>query len=182
MITKDDFTKLIAGYNGNIELNTTTKAKMNKGGRGGVEPNPFYDRDVRRVKTSTYEVGANYLEKINEALIAEGKKPVTQEEFSNKLPWGEYEIKDKVIAHNGARYLRCYPVKDADTFEEITVDGAPATKEDLDVIMPYTSEKKGSKKQEEAGISEEHRVQPLLFSFDSIICATINGTVYELEH
>lgn len=182
MTTKDNFVKLIAGYNGNIELNTNTKLKMNKGGRGGVEPNPFYDKDVRKVKTSTYEIGANYLDKINEALVAEGKSPATQEEFSNKLPWGEYEVKDKVVSYNGARYLRCYPVKDADTTEEITIDGVTATEEELKVIMSYVTEKKSSKKQEDAGISEANRVQPLLFNFDNIVYAEFGGVKYEIEH
>ena len=70
MITQDEFVQLLSKYSGNIDLSTSTKLKMNKGGRGGVDPNPFYEKDVRKVKISTYEVGANYCEKINEALKA----------------------------------------------------------------------------------------------------------------
>lgn len=181
MITQDEFVQLLTKYSGNIDLSTSTKLKMNKGGRGGVAPNPFYDKDVRKVKISTYEVGANYREKISEALKADGQSMENREKFTDALPWGEYEIQDKVVAHNGKRYLRCYPVKDAETSEEILVDGEVPSEEDLKTIMSYVPEKSGSKKQEEAGITEEHRVQPLLFAFDNITCAVFNGTRYDIE-
>lgn len=181
MITQDEFVQLLTKYSGNIDLSTSTKLKMNKGGRGGVAPNPFYDKDVRKVKSSTYEVGANYREKINEALKADGQPMEKRENFTDTLPWGEYEIQDKVVAYNGKRYLRCYPVKDAETSEEILVDGEVPSEEDLKTIMSYVPEKSGSKKQEEAGITEEHRVQPLLFAFDNITCAVFNGTRYDIE-
>lgn len=182
MITKEQFVKVLDAFTGDtIELSTSTKLKMNKGGRGGVEPNPYYDKDVRRQKTSKYLFGKNYLDMINESLAAEGKPAVTEEEFGNKLPWGEYEVKDKVIAYNGARYIRCYPIKDQEDNEVITIDGVPATKEELEVINKYVPEKKASKKQEDAGITEENRVTPLLFSFDNINYAIVGGTTYEVE-
>ena len=146
MITQDEFVQLLTKYSGNIDLSTSTKLKMNKGGRGGVAPNPFYEKDVRKVKISTYEVGANYREKIDEALKADGQSMEKRENFTDTLPWGEYEIQDKVVAYNGKRYLRCYPVKDAETSEEILVDGEVPSEEDLKTIMSYVPEKSGSKK------------------------------------
>jgi hypothetical protein len=181
MITQDEFVQLLTKYSGVIDLSTSTKLKMNKGGRGGVAPNPFYDKDVRKVKTSTYEVGANYREKISEALVAEGLSQEKRDEFGDTLPWGEYEVKDKVVAYNGKRYLRCYPIKDAEAFEEILVDGEVPSEEDLKTIMSYVPERSGSKKQEDAGITEENRVRPLLFAFDNITCAVFNGTRYDFE-
>ncbi|MBQ4227104.1 MAG: hypothetical protein II697_02780, partial [Clostridia bacterium] len=170
------------GFKGDtIELSTSTKLKMNKGGRGGVELNPYYDRDVRKEKTSKYLFGKNYLDMINESLAAEGKPAATEGEFGNKLPWGEYEVKDKVVAYNGARYIRCYPIKDQEGDEVITIDGVPATKEELEVINKYVPENKPSKKQENAGITESNRVMPMLFSFDNINFAVIDGTRYEVE-
>lgn len=182
MISKDQFVQVLDGFKGDtIELSTSTKLKMNKGGRGGVEPNPYYDRDVRKEKTTNYLFGKNYLDMINESLAAEGKPAATEGEFSNKLPWGEYEVKDKVVAYNGARYICCYPIKDQEGDKVITIDGVPATKEELEVINKYVPEKKPSKKQENAGITEGNRVMPMLFSFDNINFAVIDGTRYEVE-
>lgn len=185
--THDELVKMVTDYDGNITLSTSTPLKMNKGGRGGVEPNPFYGKDVRKVKTSLYEIGASYIDKINESLAAEGKPAASESEFTDKLPWGDYEVKDKVVAYNGKRYLRCYPVKDAESFEEITVDGEFPSPEDLETIMSYVGEKKSSKKQEEAGITEENRVRPLLFSFDNITEITFenifdNVNSFEILH
>lgn len=180
-MTQDEFVKLLSTYNGNIELSTSIKLKMNKGGRGNVAPNPFYDKDVRKVKTATYEIGANYRKKIAEALVAEGLSAEKSNDFGDTLPWGEYEIKDKVINYNGKRYLRCYPVKDSKSVEEIFIDNNIPSPEDLKIITSYIPSKSSSKKQEDAGITEEHKVIPLLFAFDNIIYAIIDGKKYDIE-
>lgn len=180
-ITQDEFVSLLTKYSGSMLLDTSTELKMNKGGKGGIEPNPFYGRDVRREKVSVYEVGVSYREKISEALLAEGETQEKRDEFGAALPWGEYEVRDKVVAHNGKRYLRCYPVKGAETMEKILVDGSDAAPEELETIMSYAQKKGGSRKQEAAGISEENRVRPLLFAFDNIIYAVFGGKKYEIE-
>ena len=179
-ISKDDFIEILAGFQGEIELDTSTKVRMNKGGRNGVELNPYIEKDVRKDKEGKYIFGRKYLDKINEALKIEGREAVN-EDFLDKLPWGEYKIKDKVVSYNDAMYLRCYPIKDYAYKETINIDGVPATEDDLDVISKYIPEKKMSKKQEEVGITEENRVIPLLFNFDNINYAIIAGTKYILQ-
>ena len=180
MITQDEFVQLLEKYSGVMEVSTSTKLKMNKGGRGGVELNPFYEKDVRREKSAIYEVGPSYREKISEALKADGQSMEKRDEFGDKLPWGEYEVKDKVVAYNGKRYLRCYPTNDPSATETILVDGRPAEAEELEVINSYVPERSSSKKQEAAGITEEHRVTPLLFAFDNISYVVFNGTKYDI--
>lgn len=179
--SKDQLMHLLDEYQGDIiELCTDTPVKMSKGGRKDIPLNPYYEKDVRKVKTTRYEFGKSYTDKINEALAAEGRPAVPENHFTDKLPWGNYEIKNKVVRYKDTRYLRCYLIKDEDVDEQILVDGEPATEEQLKEMEPYLPPKKESRKQSDAGISAEHSVSPLLFSFDNIRYIVLDGTRYDL--
>lgn len=156
-----------------VRIQTATTPKMKKGGTKGVEPNPYYDRDVKKCKLSNYLFGKNYVQSINEALAKEGKAPVNPDEFSDKLPWGEYEVQDRVVSYNGARYMRCYQAEDADAETVYFIDGDQPTEEEFDKLKPYLPTDSGSKKQEGVGLSKENQVRPLLFKFENIMTITV---------
>ena len=180
--------KVISSYDNLVELLktlpvcelivlTATEPKMKKGGTKGVEPNPFINSSVRKCKFANYLFGKNYVQMINENLVKEGKAPVNPDEFGEKLPWGEYEVLNKVITYNGTRYMRCYmPEKqDAETF--YLIDGEEPSEEDFKKLEPYLpAESSGSKKQEGVGLEKENQVRPLLFKFDNIMSIRVVGT------
>jgi hypothetical protein len=179
-MNEQEILRVLVLFEGVIEMGTSTPLKMNKGGRNGVEPNPFTDRDVRKVKSGKYNFGKNYISMINESLAKQGKPAVTSEEYKlEALPWSEYEFQDKVIVYNGKRYLRCYPIKDEEIEETITIDGVPATQDELDIIKKYVPEKKMSKKQEEVGVTEENRIMPLAIAFENINYISLR---FDIEH
>lgn len=156
---------------------TATEPKMKKGGTKGVDPNPFIDSSVRKCKFANYLFGKNYVQMINENLVKEGKEPVNPDEFGEKLPWGEYEVPNKVVTYNGTRYMRCYmPEKqDAETF--YLIDGEEPSEDDFKKLEPYLpAESGGSKKQEGVGLEKENQVRPLLFKFDNILSIRVQGT------
>ena len=180
--------KVISSYDNLVELLktlpvcelivlTATEPKMKKGGTKGVDPNPFINSSVRKCKFANYLFGKKYVQMINENLVKEGKAPVNPDEFGEKLPWGEYEVPNKVITYNGTRYMRCYmPEKqDAETF--YLIDGEEPNEEDFKKLEPYLpAESSGSKKQEGVGLEKENQVRPLLFKFDNIMSIRVVGT------
>lgn len=180
--------KVISSYDNLVELLktlpvcelivlTATEPKMKKGGTKGVDPNPFINSSVRKCKFANYLFGKNYVQMINENLVKEGKAPVNPDEFGEKLPWGEYEVPNKVITYNGTRYMRCYmPEKqDAETF--YLIDGEEPSEEDFKRLESYLpAESSGSKKQEGVGLEKENQVRPLLFKFDNIMSIRVVGT------
>lgn len=180
-VTKEQFVEVLKNFQGDtIELLTLGKPTMRKGGTKGTEPNPYYDRDVRKRKHSKYAFGKNYLTEINEALKKEGKEPVDSS-FTDNLPWGEYKVKNKVITYNGELYLRCYPTDDPNATTEILIDNVPATKDELAVLEKYLPKPAPiSKKQLTAGISAPNSVRPLMFNFGTIESAVIDNVTYEI--
>lgn len=180
-VTYDEFVKVLqTAPAGIITLSTITEPKMKKGGTKGTEPNPYYDNEVRKHKRAQYQFGKNYVEAINENLAKEGKAPVNPDNF-DKLPWGEFEIVDRVIKHNDSRYLRCYQDDNSVSVVSYTLDGKNMTPEEYEKLKPYLpTDSSISKKQEDAGLSAENQVRPLLFKFDNIEEAEIDGITYTI--
>ena len=180
--------KIISSYDNLVELLktlsvcelvvlTATEPKMKKGGTRGVEPNPFIDSSVRKCKFANYLFGKNYVQAINENLVKEGKAPVDPNEFGEKLPWGEYEVQDKVVTYNGTRYMRCYMPEKQDSETFYLINGEEPSEEDFKKLELYLpTESNGSKKQEDAGLEKEKQVRPLLFKFDNILSIRVQDT------
>lgn len=183
VVTENEFVEILRDTPaGTIVLSTITEPKMKKGGTKGTELNPYYDREVRKHKRSQYLFGKNYIDSINEGLIKEGKDTVTAEEFGDKLPWGEYEIQDRVVTYNGSRYIRCYLHEDSQEFIVYKLDGVDMTDDEYKKLEPYIPvNTSSSKKQESFGLSKANHVRPLLFKFDNIESIEIDGVTYELK-
>ena len=92
---------LLAGLNGAtiVTITTRTEAKMNKRG------NPLAGHKVEKLTVVNCQFGYNYENAVNNRLekIGAGTKFKTE-----TLPWGVWEITNKVILHNGERYARFY--------------------------------------------------------------------------
>lgn len=93
--------------------------------------------------------GASYENAVNNQLIREGKE---DNFIAESLPWGEWEIPNKIIKHKDQYYLRYYIDMNANYKNSEKVyhyeDGTELTDEELLVLFnEYKSEKKESEHQ-----------------------------------
>lgn len=166
--TEEIIKEAIAAGTGKVYLHTETKVEMNK------KENPLYGLNVTRRTRGEYDFNKSYEASVNEALLAEGKSG----EFKAKsLPWGHwYEgAENKIIEHTNAAgdtnyYLRYYMNNDYEVEGEFFVDGNPATAEQIELIEKFSKKKSGgSKLQQEAGVTQEKEVRPLLVNLNNVI-------------
>lgn len=97
---------------------------------------------------------------------------------ADSLPWGVWELPNKVITHKGARYLRYYTYT-APTSTAYMVNGTPATPAEIVVIKQYEYAKSsGSAKQSAQGLADSEQVTPKVVTFGNIKSFKVNGDVY----
>ena len=89
------------------------------------------------------------------------------EDEKTAMPWGEWFVANKIIAHKGKFYLRYYDYNNNVLNKAYFVDGMPATDEQLAIIKEY--EKASNKPSNTQGLSEEHEVKPLVVAEENII-------------
>lgn len=94
--------------------------------------------NVTKTVLTTVQVGVNYenRECVQEAR-ANGEAPAK----NAGLPWGEWENFPHTITHKGQRYVRLYPVKDAEGKPRACktvyrINGVRATKAQVEAICP----------------------------------------------
>jgi hypothetical protein len=162
-----------------VEVQTYSVAKMNKRG------NSLKDERVMRLQTIEYAYGKSYEQRVNEALVEDGKEGSFE---SKPLPWGKWVegAEGSVISHtkNGEDklYLRCYLKKDAVPTVEYYVNGNPATDDEIAIIKEFTpSRTKDSSTQAKAGLEQEKQVVVNAVDFDNIITITVEGVTYEVN-
>ena len=107
--------------------------KMNKGGRGGVAPNPLLGRVTRDHRVTVTVAGPETYSNVLEART--GEAPV------GKSPWFRW-VKDGLVAHKetGELYLAAVPTSSKRKIAYL-VDGREATTEELETIKAYTPQK-----------------------------------------
>lgn len=183
-INKEQLANILA----NIEpcsLTITMQGEVNM----NKKDNPFFERQgrsfvpvnkVTSITSATYDFGYNYADKVNESL---SKSPETADKSfeSNKLPWGEWFVVDRLIKHNEKMYVRVYPDKTSTTYTEYFVDGVPATTEQINTIKNNKVNSGGSAKQTSIGIATENLVIPNNICFDKISEIIINGISYKIS-
>ena len=128
------------------------------------------------------ENGAGYEGRVNNAIGTKGDGTSEKGDFEvGKLPYGVWDIFDKVIMHQGGWQLRTYPTKNG--FKEISLvyldcDGEVITPVLWDVfVKEFMAEKKESAKQAEFGLAAEDQIYPRNFKFDSIQELHIGGVI-----
>ena len=174
---------LVANTNAtNIVMFVQSEVKMNK------TNNPFYHKEgrawvadevVEKLVQQRYMFGIDYQTRVNSALVVEGEAPTFK---ADKLPWGEWEIANKVIRHNGKYYLRTYVDRvHPDTISSVFfVDGNFATPDEIATIKEFTPTKSGSARQANEGLAEDKQVIPNNVDFDKIISIEIEGVTYNV--
>jgi hypothetical protein len=162
-----------------VKVQTYSVAKMNK------RDNPLKDERVNKLQTVEYAYGKSYEQRVNEALVENGKEGSFE---SKELPWGHWlkGAEGSVISHNkkgeDKLYLRCYVKKDVEPTIEYYVNGKSATEDELATIKKFTpSRTKDSSTQSEAGLETEKQVVVNAVDFDNIITITIEGVTYEVN-
>lgn len=107
------------------------------------------------------QINFSYSNAVNNRRVKEG---VEGEFVAQSLPWGSWESPNKVISHNGNKYLRFYLANKNELTTEWYVGGREATPDEVEVITSYI---KGlNKKSVHQGISNE--VKPMVVQFENI--------------
>ncbi len=80
---------------------------------------------------------------------------------AESLPWGQWEIVNKVIVNKGNYYLRYYTDSKSNPTRTLFIDGRPATAQEVEIINAYrTGGNNNSNRQAEIGIAVEEQVKP----------------------
>jgi len=145
--------------------------------------NPFgkVEKTVRAVGW----VGASYVRGVNRELSRQGvEEPAFR---SQPLPWGEWDIPGKVIAHKGALYLRTQATPGmrrkapARVLAYHAENGQQVTREQVAPFLPVAT---GSSKQEAAGMAADPAEQIWVgtYAFASLRKVRIAGRTYTVAH
>lgn len=119
---------------------------------------------VTKVVSKVVQLNYSYENAVNNRLEREGKD---RDFEAQSLPWGEWFVANKIIAHKGKFYLRYYDYNNNVLNKAYFVDGRPATDEQLAIIKEY--EKATHKPSNTQGLSEENEVKPLVVAEENII-------------
>ena len=120
---------------------------------------------VTKVVSKIVQLNFSYENAVNNRLAREGKDKDFE---AQKLPWGEWFVANKIIAHKGKFYLRYYDINNGNVLNKAYfVNGRPATEDELAIIKEY--EKATHKPSNTQGLSEENEVRPLVVAEENII-------------
>lgn len=162
-----------AAYLGNlkgcqfISIWTLTEPEMYK------KENPYWGR-VQKVSAAQMQFNFSYENAVNNRLIKGGCEGNFEAE---SLPWGEWQIPNKVITHKGTLYLRTYNVKGVKPRTFYFLDGHLASQEQYAEFSKHFKPcKSTSGRQTEAGLVE-NQVKVKNFKFGSILRLSINGDI-----
>lgn len=118
-----------------LAVEKTIKANLRKGG------NPLRDANVEKRSVFQVQIGCDMQRIENKRALREGRQPVKV----GALPWGEYVGMDlPVIKHKSNLYLRGFWVRGISTV--YTVNGKPATAEQLETIKAFSPKGNGLSK------------------------------------
>ena len=135
------------------------------------------DKVTKETKLINLQVGANYENAVNNHLASQGQ---SRDFTALSLPWGEWEIVNKLIAHKEKKYVRFYKCANTKT-ESITyfVNGTQATAEQIDAIEQYRYKSSHFSGTQAASGLTTYQVQPFNVESENIISLTMNGTIYQ---
>lgn len=163
-----------------ISIQRVSEVKMKK------TNNPFYYKSGRswvpknlvELRTNgTYKYGYSYEKLVKEALLKKGKESSFE---VDKLAWGQWYIKDKLIEHKGNYYIRVYTTPDTHADMEYLVDGNIASDYQVTQIKDFSPKRGGIKKQNELGLDKSEQITPKNLPLNTINWIIIEGTKYEI--
>lgn len=131
---------------------------------------------VTKVNSTNVQINFDYVKAVKNRIAKSGGNP---DDFKGEsLPWGQWELQNKVITHKGNRYLRFYANKNAKPITQYFVDGVPATSEQIAEIKARENTK--SAKQSAAGL-DDNQVIPRCVAFSNVRYLAVNGVVYTAD-
>lgn len=119
------------------------------------------------------QLNYSYQNAVNNRLKKQENDPTF---VSSPLPYGEWELPNKVIKTANGRQMRYYSVKGAHRQVEYFVDGIEATTEQIEIIKMHQASKH-SKRQAESGLTE-NQVFAQNVKFENVIELKANGQHY----
>jgi hypothetical protein len=134
--------------------------------------------NVTKIVETNVQLNYNYLSVVRKRIERKGGDPNAFTE--EKLPWGTWEIVNKVITHKGERYLRYYAINDGNP-ASVTyfVDGVPASPKQVADIKAYLASKdKSSDKQSACGLEDGEQVMPRSVKFSNVLSLNTDGETY----
>ena len=134
--------------------------------------------NVSKVVSGKVQLNYCYVEEVRKRIAEKGGDPTSFTE--ERLPWGQWELANKVIAHNGKRYLRYYVINDEVLDVIYFVDGVRATAKQTSDIKAYiASKKKSSDKQSACGLKDKEQVMPRNVDFDNVKLLQVGDEIYK---
>lgn len=156
-----------------LSVSALTDARANKTG------NPFPEKKIMKSARFVAQVGADYGAAVNRKLAKEGEDSSFQAE---PLPWGEWEVPNKVISHKGQRYIRFQIHPDMKTLPRVTyrqVDGRFIKAKDAAPFLPPPS---FSNRQADAGLDgAEKQIKVRTILLDNIRAVRIDGELVRVR-
>jgi hypothetical protein len=143
-----------------------TSLKMNKKDVATKQtPNPF--SDVSKIALFEAEVNFNYEDKVNDALLLEGKA----QEFEAKAPkWGEF-VSKALTKKDETYYIKLMPTK---SLTKTTYEKADGSRVEFSELEPFVPKASGTAS---ANQNLDNAVPFRTFKLDSIIHFKIPGVV-----
>ena len=160
-ITHDSLASLLRSRLGAVilGLETVTTPKARKGAPPLIE----------KVSKGSALVGGSYGKAV--------EKQSGQEFTPESLPWGEWAIPHKVIAHKGELYLRTIARNQRPMKSHFLSAGEPIEKEK---VVPFLATPAPSARQESVGLTGKRQIRVRTIKFDNIKTIKIKGETYRL--
>lgn len=132
---------------------------------------------VEKVFDGNVQLNYSYENAVNNRLKNKG----LQDDFDAlSLPWGRWDIPNKIVAHNGKLYMRYYLVKSGDASKKpkvrFIVNGRDATDAEIDIIKLYDN-KSYSSRQAAKGLTE-NQVSARVVEFCNVVEVSVGGKKY----
>lgn len=154
-----------------VNVETMTEPKMNKGGRCGVEPNPFYGRVKKHTIYSNTAIGCDYENCCNNAANRKEDGSGTME---TEKPKGRTKV-DRFMSVSDKDSNQFYldiplrPNGQTKITSTFLVDGKPATDKQMAVIKQYLPKEYESQKQTAIGLHGAEQVQYRAVKVENVI-------------
>lgn len=132
---------------------------------------------VEKVFVGKVQLNYSYENAVNNRLKKEGLKG----DFDAlSLPWGEWEIPNKIVSHHGKQYMRYYLVRCDNENNKpkvsFLVNGRDATDSEIEAIKPYLN-KSYSNRQAAKGLTE-NQVSARVVEFCNVMEVSVGGKKY----
>ena len=155
----NDFINAVKNYNGFASM-TIVKTDV-------VKKSCPLANVTEQVQYSHVAIGTSYENAVNNR---NERINGSRDFVAESLPWGQWEIANKVISHKGNYYLRYYISRNTITTRTLYVGDRLATVEEAKIINAYykSSGSNNSNRQSSIGIVSAEQVHPRVTNINSI--------------